>query len=373
MPSRKPSQEKVEQIKDQFQAAESKILEISKEPDKERHFKLLYNVALEAVDADLSKIAYRLWIYLSANYPFSDCEVELPSQTELGIRLGVSRQAVNIAAAELQSAGLWDFWAERWKGRNLRGFSAPGKGVSKNRQVSGKPDTLSTKSDTRCQVYLTPCQQNLTPCQQNLTPATPEPLPQADSKTPQTIQTYSDLDQTTTDKDDVAAAEKKGSKPNSEEQVLEENSQNEQPTEEEVTAALQNVADVIPEIKISSTVKKFLIKFWVNFPLALAATEEVIKSGALKNPTGFFMEALKNPVVLPETITAPAKKPKKDWKYEDDWTQHPQYAKWLPAAYKGRWEWMKEPPKRADRIERGTFIQWCEANNAFSIFEDNQT
>lgn len=145
MPAKKLSQEKIESVKTRFQVVESKVLD----SDKEKFFKLPYSTALEAIDADLSKTAYRLWIYLSANYPFGDCDVELPSQTELGIRLGVSRQAVNIAAAEIQAAGLWDFWADKWKGRNLKGYG-----------VSGSE---SIKKIDRCQKKMTPSQKKMTP------------------------------------------------------------------------------------------------------------------------------------------------------------------------------------------------------------------
>lgn len=296
MPSRKPSVERIEQVRSQFQVLESKVLEACQETGKEKHFKLLYDTALDAVDADLSKTAYRLWIYLSANYPFSDREVDLPSQTELGIRLGVTRQAINIAAAELQAIGLWDFWAERWKGRNLKGFGTPKeKGVEKTGQVSKKDDTVSKRNDT-CKEKVTPCQKKMTPCQKNLTPSFPEPLPQADSEIPQTIQTYSDLNQTTTNS--VVAEEEVTSEPNS---------QNHQPTQEEVKAAIQEISQLSPEIKTNSTVTKYVIKFWANFPTALEATKKAVREGNLKNPTGFFMEALKNPSEAPESLAVDMK------------------------------------------------------------------
>lgn len=73
------------------------------------------------------------------------------------------------------------------------------------------------------------------------------------------------------------------------------NSQNHQPTEEEVKAAIQEISQLSPEIKTNSTVTKYVIKFWANFPSALEATKKAVREGNLKNPTGFFMEALKNP------------------------------------------------------------------------------
>jgi hypothetical protein len=118
MPSKKLTPERINSTKAQFQVIETKLLS----SDKPRYFRLPYDTALGAIDADLSKTAYRLWMYLSATYPFGDYDVELPSQTELGVRLNVSRQTINLAAAELQAAGLWDFWPEKWKGRNLKGY-----------------------------------------------------------------------------------------------------------------------------------------------------------------------------------------------------------------------------------------------------------
>lgn len=189
----------------------------------------------------------------------------------------------------------------------------------------------------------------------------PEPLPQADSKTPQTFSDSLDLNQTTTNTDNVAAAEK--------EIVPEPNSQKKQPTQEEVKTALQNVADLSPEIKISATVKKYVMTYWANFPLALAAVKEAIKSGSLKNPTGFFIDALKNPVEPPEVTVKPSTRIKKEWKHDDDWSQHPEYERWLEDAYRGRWQWVNEPGlTKTDRIPRGYFLEWCEVNNVFSIF-----
>ena len=102
MPSKKPNEKRIEFVKTKFKVIESKTLNL----EKEQFFKLPYSTALEAVDADLSKTAYRLWIYLSANYRKSDRDVDLPSQTELAIRLNVSRQAVNGALGELDASGL---------------------------------------------------------------------------------------------------------------------------------------------------------------------------------------------------------------------------------------------------------------------------
>lgn len=106
MPSKKPNEKKVEEVKARFKLVELKTLDL----EKERFFKLPYSTALEAVDAELSKTAYRLWIYLSANYPFGNKDIDLPSQTELAIRLNVSRQAMSNAFGELHDAGLLPKW-----------------------------------------------------------------------------------------------------------------------------------------------------------------------------------------------------------------------------------------------------------------------
>lgn len=193
MPAKAPSPERIRETLSRFQLVE----EETRSADKERYFRLPYEAALAAVDAELSKTAYRLWIYLSVNYPFGDRDVDLPSQTELAIRLSVSRQSVNIAAAELQAVGLWDFWPDRWKGRNLKGFNpAKEESVKESRQVSKKSDTLSTRTDTECQQKSTGYQKNLTPCQQKQTPPDLKLPSSTDFSDHNTIQTYTDFKNT---------------------------------------------------------------------------------------------------------------------------------------------------------------------------------
>ena len=93
-----------------------------------------------------------------------------------------------------------------------------------------------------------------------------------------------------------------------EEIASEPNSQSYQPTEEEVKAAIQEISQLSPEIKTNSTVTKYVIKFWANFPAALEATKKAVREGNLKNPTGFFMEALKNPSEAPESTAIDMRK-----------------------------------------------------------------
>lgn len=101
----------------------------------------------------------------------------------------------------------------------------------------------------------------------------------------------SDLNQTTTNS--VVAAE--------DEITSEPSSPIYQPTQDEVKAAIQEISQLSPEIKTNSTVTKYVIKFWANFPAAIEATKKAVREGNLKNPTGFFMEALKNPSEAPES------------------------------------------------------------------------
>lgn len=317
-------------------------------------YPLTAKVAKRLREAKLTAAEWRIWSYLVELDPWGNRYQDLATLTVMS-ECEVSKATFYRAVGKLQELGLFDFQDKGWSFKNETG-------VSKMRQ---KKSGSSLKNETGVSKMRIDSQE----CENQ----PPEPLPQADSKTSQNIQTYSDLNQTTTtDKDNVAAAaEEKVSKPKSEEQVLEENSQNEQPTEEEVIAALQNVADAIPEIKISSTVKKFLIKFWVNFPLALAATEEAVGSGSLTNPTGFFIEALKNPVDPPKLSAKTTNQPKREWKYEDDWTQHPQYARWLPMASKNDWGWVQEATRKEERRERGLFFDWCQENK--TLLEEDQT
>ena len=130
----------------------------------------LCQALIKAADANMSKTSYRLLLYLSGLYPFSDRYIDLPSQSELALRLGVTRQSINTAQAEIQAAGLWDFRVEKWKGRNLS-----------TRQMS---KTVSKKVDT-CQKNLTPYQKDFTPSQKDLTPQPLEPSHSNGSSTPQ--------------------------------------------------------------------------------------------------------------------------------------------------------------------------------------------
>lgn len=128
-----------------------------------------------AVDAQMSTTAYRLLLYLNCLYPFGTRYEEMPNQSELAVRLGVSRQSINSAQAQLEAAGLWSFKIDRWRGRNLTATtpeenhpSEPGEGQN---------------NSTGCQKNQTPGQNNSTGCQNILTPQPPEPAPSGHSGT----------------------------------------------------------------------------------------------------------------------------------------------------------------------------------------------
>ncbi len=101
-------------------------------------FRLPKIAGVRIVQANLSKNAYRLWIYLSSLFPFSDREYEMPTQLELSRRLRISLRSVIRAVAELSDHELWEFRIERWKGRNLCG--SPNLAVEPEPKPEPKPE-----------------------------------------------------------------------------------------------------------------------------------------------------------------------------------------------------------------------------------------
>ncbi|WP_414589762.1 helix-turn-helix domain-containing protein [Scytonema sp. PCC 10023] len=103
-------------------------------------YKLTARTAVHVINANLSTTAYRLWIYLTSLYQFSDHFEYMPSHSELAARFGVSRRSIFRAIAELEQASLWEFRIERWKGRNLTGHGV--------QLVDDKSGTVDDKSGT---------------------------------------------------------------------------------------------------------------------------------------------------------------------------------------------------------------------------------
>jgi hypothetical protein len=151
---------------DRLSDLEQKILQ-----SQHSHYKLTSAIGIKAVDQKLSIHAYRLWIYLCSLFPFGDRSVDMPTQAELALRLGVSVRSILRAAAELDEANLWSFRVEKWKGRNLTGHKRDDKSVTPDDRIVTPDDKPVTQSDR----IVTPCHL--------------EPLPSAGSGTPQTIQT----------------------------------------------------------------------------------------------------------------------------------------------------------------------------------------
>lgn len=82
---------------------------------------------------ELTKTDHRLFWYLFKLERWGDRFVDLPSQSEIALALGVSRQEINQSQAKLQKLGLWDFKTTGWKARNL---------------VGPKSDMISEKTET---------------------------------------------------------------------------------------------------------------------------------------------------------------------------------------------------------------------------------
>lgn len=141
-------------------SAKRDLIEVEQQAvQRQVFYKLTPQVAIQAVDANLSATAYRLWIYLSSLYQFGDRFEYIPTQPELAARLGVSCQSILRAAADLEEAKLWEFRVERWKGRNLTGHGFDNGG-------SQKKDT-ATKNVTPPIMDVSPPIMDVTPCTKN--------------------------------------------------------------------------------------------------------------------------------------------------------------------------------------------------------------
>lgn len=73
------------------------------------------------ISDELSKTDHRLFWYLFKLERLGDRFVDLLSQSEIALALGVSRQSINQSQAKLQQLGLWDFKISGWKALNLAG------------------------------------------------------------------------------------------------------------------------------------------------------------------------------------------------------------------------------------------------------------
>jgi len=137
--------------------------------ETDEFYRLTPDVGVKAVDANLSGTAYRLWIYLCSLYRFGGRLEDMPTQGELAARLGVSRQAILRAAADLEEAGLWRFKVDRWKGENLTGHGSEPE-VSKKDNRGNKNVTPGNKNVTPGNADVTPGNKNVTPGNADVTP-----------------------------------------------------------------------------------------------------------------------------------------------------------------------------------------------------------
>jgi hypothetical protein len=67
-----------------------------------------------------------------------------------------------------------------------------------------------------------------------------------------------------------------------------------QPTDEEVGEVCIQLRRLSPEISINLQVRSAIRSYWHNVPSALARVKSAIASGWCKQPTGLFVQALKN-------------------------------------------------------------------------------
>lgn len=70
----------------------------------------------------------------------------------------------------------------------------------------------------------------------------------------------------------------------------------EKPSEEEIGEVCIQLRRLSPDITINSSVKKTISSFWHNVPAALQRVKSAIAQGWCKQPTGLFVQTLKNGV-----------------------------------------------------------------------------
>jgi|GEM_PF-3792103 len=120
------------------------------------HYQVSEELCSLLQNKELTVTDRRLFWYLFSLDRWGDRFVTLPTQAQIALDLGVSRQTVNQSQAKLQQLGLWDFRISGWEGRNLSGASSTKFQEDRPKQrktktpdtLSGKPDTLSGKPDT---------------------------------------------------------------------------------------------------------------------------------------------------------------------------------------------------------------------------------
>lgn len=69
-----------------------------------------------------------------------------------------------------------------------------------------------------------------------------------------------------------------------------------QPTDEEIADICTQLRRLSPDITINSSVRKAICTCWHNVPAALVRVKSAIAQGWCKQPTGLFVQTLKNGV-----------------------------------------------------------------------------
>jgi biotin operon repressor len=137
--------------------------------------------------SDLTGAEYKVYLYLCNLDPFGNRFVDLPSQSQIALELGLSRKTVNQAQAKLERLGLFEFKISNWKGRNLTG----------SRTQTDSPDEVTPVPKITHPVTKTlhPEAETL-----HLVPEMLHPLSSNPDSTsfPDTVHIFSDLNQTTT-------------------------------------------------------------------------------------------------------------------------------------------------------------------------------
>jgi hypothetical protein len=149
----------------------------------EKFIKINEQLANDLIDYDLTAAEYRIWIFLAKQDPFGDRYQNI-EPLEIMQRCRVSKATLYRAMAKLQELELYDFQTVGVSGRNLRGVTS-----LKNETELNKNETELNKNETE-KSFLSSENQKC----ENEAPKLP---PAKDFESPKTIQTYTDLKDTT--------------------------------------------------------------------------------------------------------------------------------------------------------------------------------
>ncbi|MDM3853851.1 MAG: hypothetical protein PT120_02725 [Aphanizomenon gracile PMC649.10] len=154
------------------------------------------HMAVKAIQAKLTSADWCVWSYLQMIDPFGDRFVDIPNPQQIAEIVGLSEKSVKRSIHKLEELGFYDTQIIAMKGKNLAGKAVradkkPDKVVPEKTKLS-KPGQSCPEKDK-----VVPKKTKLSRKRQSCPNESLEPLPDKPSEVPHTIQTNSDLKDTT--------------------------------------------------------------------------------------------------------------------------------------------------------------------------------